>query len=229
MAIVEFKSVWKTYRMGDSDVHALQDITLSFEEGEYIAIMGVFRLRQVHDAEPARLPGPADLRPLSARRRGRVATARRPALRDARRPDRLHLPVLQPHRAVDRARQHRNPPLLPGLVGESQPRAGDGAGREGGPLANACATGPRSSPAASSSASPSRGRSPATRSSSWATSPPATSTPPPAAKSSPSSTAFPTAARPSSSSRTTNPSRSTRTASLHLADGRVVEERRGGR
>ena len=40
MQIVEFRSVGKTYRMGDSEVHALQDVTLSFGEGEYIAIMG---------------------------------------------------------------------------------------------------------------------------------------------------------------------------------------------
>ena len=40
MPIVEFSSIWKTYRMGDTDVHALRDISVSFEEGEYVAIMG---------------------------------------------------------------------------------------------------------------------------------------------------------------------------------------------
>jgi putative ABC transport system ATP-binding protein len=40
MTIVEFSRVWKTYRMGGTDVHALQDVNLAFEEGEYVAIMG---------------------------------------------------------------------------------------------------------------------------------------------------------------------------------------------
>jgi putative ABC transport system ATP-binding protein len=40
MGIVEFRSVSKTYRMGGSEVRALQDLTLSFEEGEHVAIMG---------------------------------------------------------------------------------------------------------------------------------------------------------------------------------------------
>lgn len=39
-AIVEFKSVWKTYWMGEVAVHALRDLSLLFEKGEYVAIMG---------------------------------------------------------------------------------------------------------------------------------------------------------------------------------------------
>ena len=40
MHIVEVKNLQKVYRMGDSDVRALDGVTLAFEEGDYAAIMG---------------------------------------------------------------------------------------------------------------------------------------------------------------------------------------------
>ena len=40
MRIVEVKNLHKVYRMGDSDVRALDGVTLAFEEGDYAAIMG---------------------------------------------------------------------------------------------------------------------------------------------------------------------------------------------
>ncbi len=38
--MIELKSVHKTYQMGDSTVYALQDVSLSIEPGEFVAIMG---------------------------------------------------------------------------------------------------------------------------------------------------------------------------------------------
>ena len=40
MAIVELRDIWKTYRMGEVDVHALRGINLTFPQGQYAAIMG---------------------------------------------------------------------------------------------------------------------------------------------------------------------------------------------
>jgi len=40
MAIAELKHVWKTYQMGETEVHALRDVSFSLEKGEMIAIMG---------------------------------------------------------------------------------------------------------------------------------------------------------------------------------------------
>jgi putative ABC transport system ATP-binding protein len=39
-AVAEVVDVWRTYRLGDTEVHALSDVNLTFGEGEYVAIMG---------------------------------------------------------------------------------------------------------------------------------------------------------------------------------------------
>jgi len=40
MALIEARSLVKTYRMGDQVVHALNDVSLDIGEGEFVAIMG---------------------------------------------------------------------------------------------------------------------------------------------------------------------------------------------
>lgn len=40
MTLIETKNLWKTYVMGSEQVHALRDVTISIEKGEYVAIMG---------------------------------------------------------------------------------------------------------------------------------------------------------------------------------------------
>jgi putative ABC transport system ATP-binding protein len=40
MALIEARSLVKTYRMGDQVVQALNDVSLAIEEGEFVAIMG---------------------------------------------------------------------------------------------------------------------------------------------------------------------------------------------
>jgi putative ABC transport system ATP-binding protein len=40
MALIETRDLWKTYTMGDEDIHALRGVSISIERGEYVAIMG---------------------------------------------------------------------------------------------------------------------------------------------------------------------------------------------
>jgi putative ABC transport system ATP-binding protein len=40
VSLIETSELWKTYRMGAESVHALQGLSVSIDEGEFVAIMG---------------------------------------------------------------------------------------------------------------------------------------------------------------------------------------------
>ena len=40
MALIETDNLWKTYRMGTEEVHALSGLSIEIEQGEYVAIIG---------------------------------------------------------------------------------------------------------------------------------------------------------------------------------------------
>jgi putative ABC transport system ATP-binding protein len=40
MALIETRDLWKTYIMGDEEIHALRGVSIQIERGEYVAIMG---------------------------------------------------------------------------------------------------------------------------------------------------------------------------------------------
>jgi putative ABC transport system ATP-binding protein len=40
MSLIETRDLWKTYVMGDEEIHALRGVSISIERGEYVAIMG---------------------------------------------------------------------------------------------------------------------------------------------------------------------------------------------
>jgi putative ABC transport system ATP-binding protein len=40
MALIETRDLWKTYVMGDEEIHALRGVSIQIERGQYVAIMG---------------------------------------------------------------------------------------------------------------------------------------------------------------------------------------------
>jgi putative ABC transport system ATP-binding protein len=40
MALIETRDLWKTYVMGEEEIHALRGVSISIDRGEYVAIMG---------------------------------------------------------------------------------------------------------------------------------------------------------------------------------------------
>ncbi len=40
MALIETRDLWKTYTMGDEEIHALRGVSIEIQRGEYVAIMG---------------------------------------------------------------------------------------------------------------------------------------------------------------------------------------------
>ena len=40
MAQIELEHIDRIFKLGDSEVHALRDVTLRIEAGEYVAVMG---------------------------------------------------------------------------------------------------------------------------------------------------------------------------------------------
>src|SRR5262245_56991885 len=40
MSLIETRDLWKTYTMGEEEIHALRGVSVSIERGDYVAIMG---------------------------------------------------------------------------------------------------------------------------------------------------------------------------------------------
>ncbi len=38
--MIQLRDLWRTYHVGDSDVHALRDVSLDISKGDYLAVMG---------------------------------------------------------------------------------------------------------------------------------------------------------------------------------------------
>ena len=39
-ALIQVEQVWKTYQVGDQQVHALRGLSVDIDQGEYTALMG---------------------------------------------------------------------------------------------------------------------------------------------------------------------------------------------
>ena len=72
MELIRLENIHKTYHLGEIDVPVLRGVSLSIERGRNGRADGRIGLRQDDADEHPRLPRPADLGPLLARRPGHV-------------------------------------------------------------------------------------------------------------------------------------------------------------
>ena len=52
--VIRTYDLWKTYVMGDQEIHAVSGVDIEIKRGEYVAIMGPSG-RQIHADEPDRV------------------------------------------------------------------------------------------------------------------------------------------------------------------------------
>ena len=182
MALIETHDLWKTYVMGEEEIHALRGVSIQIERGEYVAIMGPSGSGK---STLMNLIGCLDTPTkgsylLNGKQVGEMNDDELARIRN----EEIGF-VFQTFNLLPRATALHNvelPLVYAGVPAkERQERAK--AALEKVELTSRMSTGPTSCPAASASASPSPARSSTTRRSCWPTSRPATSTRRPATRS----------------------------------------------
>lgn len=71
--VIELQNVRRDFVVGDEVVHALRGVSFTIHEGEFVTIMGHFRIWEIHFSQPAWLPRYAHLRRIPTRRSTRTA------------------------------------------------------------------------------------------------------------------------------------------------------------
>ncbi len=155
-SVIDISDLSLTFETADGPVHALSDIGLSVERGEFVSLIGPVRLRQDHAAARHRRPRAAERRKDPRQRADARRGAQEPRLR-------LRLPgggalSLAHHRQERRAAARSDGRLRGGA-----PRAGPRRTSTSSTSPASTGSSPGSFPAACSSAPRSPARSPSTR------------------------------------------------------------------
>ena len=75
MSLIECKNINRFFGNGENRVHVLKDVSLSIEKGDFVAIIGQSRFRQIYADEYLGLSGYRHFRLLSNRRHRNIANA----------------------------------------------------------------------------------------------------------------------------------------------------------
>ena len=127
MALIETVDLWKTYVMGDEEIHALRGVSISDRARRVRRDHGAVGLGQVDADEPDRLPRYAEQGLVPAERQAGQPDERQRAGADPQRGDRLRLPDVQSAAARDGAAQRGAAAGLRGRRREGSRGACEGA------------------------------------------------------------------------------------------------------
>ena len=56
--LIELKDVYKIYQMGEETVHALDGVSLTIDQGEFVADLGLLVVVHGRHVDPAQMIGP---------------------------------------------------------------------------------------------------------------------------------------------------------------------------
>ena len=111
--MIKIEGLSKFFRTEEVETIALNNVSLEVKDGEFVAIIGTFRMWQIYIAEYLGAAGQSDFGRLLPGRQGSRASQGEGAYAGPQRQHRFRVPEFQPDRRTERVRKRGTPAYLP--------------------------------------------------------------------------------------------------------------------